>query len=108
MNNNMNKWMEFSNEYAQLMNDNFQVMNKFWNASMGQTSGFTKKNMELFFDHMNSNVELMHDIHNNTTSANEELKPLFQENMEKFNNRFQKVYAETMKKVTPKTMSAEK
>ena len=104
----MNKWMEFSNEYAQLMNDNFQVMNKFWNASMEQTNGFTRKNMELFFDHMNRNVELMHDIYNNTTKANEELRPIFQQNIEKFNTRFQKVYEETMKTVAPKTQTAEK
>ena len=30
----MNKWMEFSNEYTQLMKDNFQVMNKFWRAAV--------------------------------------------------------------------------
>lgn len=108
MNNNMNKWMEFSNEYAQLMNDNFKVMNKFWNVSMEQTGGHTKKNMELFFDHMNRNVELMHEMHNNTTKANEELKAIFKENIEKFNTRYQKIYEETMKSMTPKTMEAGK
>ncbi len=100
--------MEFSNEYAQIINDNFQVMNKFWQASMGQTDGFTKKNMELFFDHMNRNVELMHDIHNNTTRTNEELRVIFQQNLEKFNTRYQKIYEETMKAITPKTMEAGK
>ncbi len=104
----MNKWQEFTNEYAQLINENFQVMNKFWNASMEQTSGYTKKNMELFFDHMNRNVELMHEIHNNTTKSNEELKAVFQANIEKFNTRYQKVYEETMKAMTPKTMAAGK
>lgn len=108
MNSNMNKWQEFTNEYAQLINENFQVMNKFWNASMEQTSGYTKKNMELFFDHMNRNVELMHEIHNNTTKSNEELKAVFQANIEKFNTRYQKVYEETMKAMTPKTMAAGK
>lgn len=106
MNSNMNKWQEFSNEYAQLMNENFQVMNKFWNASMEQSSGYTKKNMELFFDHMNRNVELMHEIHNNTASSNEEMKSIFKTNIEKFNTRYQKVYEETMKAMTPKSMQA--
>ncbi|MBU1108985.1 MAG: hypothetical protein KKB51_20065 [Candidatus Riflebacteria bacterium] len=106
MNSNMNKWMEFSTEYAKLINENFQVMNKFWNASMEQTSGNTKKNVELFFDHMNRNVELMHEIHNNTTKSNQELNIVFKENMEKFNARYQKVYEETMKAITPKTMHA--
>ena len=87
MNNNINKWMEFSNEYAQLMKDNFQVMNKFWRASMEQSSGYTKKSMELFFDHMNRNVEFMHEMYNNTASSNEELKTLYRENIEKFNTR---------------------
>ncbi len=108
MNSNVNKWMEFSTEYAQLMNGNFQVMNKFWNASMEQTSGHSRKSMELFFEHMNRNVELMHEIHNNTIKTNEELKPIFQQNIEKFNTRFQKVYAETIKAMTPKTMEAGK
>lgn len=106
MNSNMNKWVEFSNEYAQLMNENFQVMNKFWTASMDQNSGYTKKNMELFFDHMNRNVELMHEIHNNTTKTNEELRIVFKQNIEKFNTRYQKIYEETMKAITPKTMNA--
>lgn len=105
MNNNVSKWMEFSTEYAQLINENFQVMNKFWNASMDLTSGHTKKNMELFFDHMNRNVELMHDIHNNTSSSNEEIKTIFKENIEKFNNRYQKIYEEVIKEATPKVMS---
>ena len=104
----MNKWMEFSNEYAQLINENFQVMNKFWNASMEQTSGFTKKNMEHFFDHMNRNVELMHEIHNNTIKSNDELKTIFQANIEKFNTRYQRVYEETLKTITPQTMEAGK
>lgn len=104
----MNKWMEFSNEYTQLMKDNFQVMSKFWRASMDQTSGYTKKNMELFFDHMNRNVEFMHEMYNNTAASNEELKKLYRENIEKFNTRFQKVYEETIKAMTPKHMNAEK
>ncbi|MDD3146127.1 MAG: hypothetical protein PHD82_02390 [Candidatus Riflebacteria bacterium] len=104
----MNKWMEFSNEYAQLMKDNFQVMNKFWRASMDQTSGYNKKSMELFFDHMNRNVEFMHEMYNNTAASNEEIKNLYRENIEKFNTRFQKVYEETVKAMTPKHMSAEK
>lgn len=104
----MNKWTEFTTEYAQLINENLQVMNKFWNASLEQNSGYTKKNMELFFDHMNRNVELMHEIHNNATRSNEELKVIFQQNIEKFNTRYQKIYEETIKSVTPKTMSAEK
>lgn len=104
----MNKWMEFSNEYAQLMKDNFQVMNKFWRASMDQTSGYTKKNMELFFDHMNRNVEFMHETWNNTASTNEELRSLFRENIEKFNTRYQKVYDETIKAFQPKEKTAEK
>ncbi|KAF1079628.1 MAG: hypothetical protein GQF41_4186 [Candidatus Rifleibacterium amylolyticum] len=108
MNSNMNKWTEFTTEYAQLINENLQVMNKFWNASLEQNSGYTKKNMELFFDHMNRNVELMHEIHNNATRSNEELKVIFQQNIEKFNTRYQKIYEETIKSVTPKTMSAEK
>lgn len=104
----MNKWMEFSNEYAQLMKDNFQVMNKFWRASMDQTSGYTKKSMELFFDHMNRNVEFMHEAWNNTANTNEELRSLFRENIEKFNNRYQKVYEETIKAIQPKEKTAEK
>lgn len=106
MNNNINKWQEFSTEYAQLMNDNFQVMNKFWNATMERTSGHTQKNMELFFDHMNRNVELMHEIQTNTTRSNEELQTIFRAELEKFNTRYQKVYEETMKSITPKTMHA--
>ena len=103
MNNNINKWMEFSNEYAQLMNENFKVMNKFWTTTLEQHNGYSRKNIELFFDHMNRNVEVMHDIYTNTTKANEELKPLFKEAVEKFNTRFQKIYEETMKNITPKT-----
>ena len=104
----MNKWMEFSNEYAQLMKDNFQVMNKFWRASMDQNSGYTRKSMELFFDHMNRNVEFMHEMYNNTASSNEELKTLYRENIEKFNARYQKVYEETIKTFTPKAHEAGK
>ena len=63
MTNNTNKWMEFSIEYAQLMNENFSVMNKFWNATMEQQSGHTRKNMEMFFEHMNRNAEIMHEIY---------------------------------------------
>ncbi len=103
MNNNINKWMEFSNEYAQLMNENFKVMNKFWTTTLEQHNGYSRKNIELFFDHMNRNVEVMHDIYTNTTKANDELKPLFKEAVEKFNTRFQKIYEETMKNITPKT-----
>ncbi len=108
MTNEMNKWMEFTNEYAQLINENFQVMNKFWNASLEQNSGYTKKNMEMFFDHMNRNVELMHEIYNNVAGSNEELQKVFRANIEKFNNRYQKVYEETIKTVTQKTMNASK
>lgn len=108
MNKNTNKWMEFSTDYAELMNENFQVMNKFWNASLEQSSGYTKKNVELFFDHMNRNAELMHEIYTNTATSSDELKTVFQDNIEKFNNRFQKVYNETMKTAAPKTKSAEK
>lgn len=104
----MNKWMEFSNEYAQLMKDNFQVMNKFWRASMDQSAGYTKKSMELFFDHMNRNVEFMHEMYNNTASSNDELKNLYRENLEKFNARYQKIYEETIKTFTPKTQEAGK
>jgi len=106
MTNNTNKWMEFSNEYAQLINENFQVMNKFWNATMEQTTGYTRKNMELFFDHMNRNVEVMHEIYNNTIQGNDELKAIYKANIEKFNTRFQKIYEETMKNIAPKTQNA--
>lgn len=108
MNNEMNRWQEFATEYAQLMNEQFQVMNKFWNASLEQTSGHTRKNVEMFFDHMNRNVEVMHEIYNNTVRTNEELKPIFQQNIEKFNARYQKLYQETIKNLTPKTMEAGK
>lgn len=100
--------MEFSNEYAQLMKDNFQVMNKFWRASMDQSGGYTKKSMELFFDHMNRNVEFMHEMYSNTASSNDELKNLYRENIEKFNTRYQKVYEETIKAFTPKAKEAGK
>ncbi|HNX76009.1 MAG TPA: hypothetical protein PLM07_01885 [Candidatus Rifleibacterium sp.] len=103
MNNNINKWMEFSNEYAQLMNDNFKVMNRFWTTTLDQHSGYGKKNVELFFDHMNRNVEIMHEIYTNASKTNEELQPIFKDGIEKFNARFQKVYEETMKNITPKT-----
>ncbi len=102
----MNKWMEFSNEYAQLMKDNFQVINKFWKASMDQTNGYTKKSMELFFDHMNRNVEFMHETWTNTASTNEELRNLYRENIEKFNTSYQKVYEETIKAFQPKEKAA--
>ncbi len=108
MNNNMNKWMEFSTEYAKLMNENFQVMNKFWNASMEQTSGFTRKNMEMFFEHMNRNAELMHEMHQTAINSNDEIKAIFKQNIEKFNTRYQKIYEETMKSIMPKTMEAGK
>jgi len=104
----MNKWMEFTNEYTQMMQDNFKVMNKFWRATMDQNSGYTKKNMELFFDHMNRNVEFMHEMWTNSVSSNEELKNLYQENIEKFNARYQRVYEETIKNLTPKTKEAGK
>ena len=104
----MNKWMEFSNEYTQMMKDNFQVMNKFWRATMDQNSGYTKKNMELFFDHMNRNAEFMHEMWTNSVSSNEELKNLYRENIEKFNARYQQVYEETIKSFTPKTKEAGK
>lgn len=106
MNKQMDKWMEFANDYTQLMNDNFQVMNKFWNASMDQTSGYTTKNMEMFFDHMNRNVEQMHHIYNTTAKSNDELKKIFTENLEKFNTRYQKIYNETMETIKEKTMTA--
>ncbi|MFZ5951039.1 MAG: hypothetical protein ACOYXC_10060 [Candidatus Rifleibacteriota bacterium] len=102
----MNKWMEFSNEYAQLMKDNFQVINKFWKASMDQTNGYTKKSMELFFDHMSRNVEFMHETWTNTASTNEELRNLYRENIEKFNTRYQKVFEETIKAFQPKEKTA--
>lgn len=102
----MNKWMEFSNEYAQLMKDNFQVMNKFWRASMDQNGGYTKKSMEMFFDHMNRNVEFMHDFWSNTASSNDELKDLYRENIEKFNQRYQKVYNEAVKTFQEKVQKA--
>ncbi|MEW6712760.1 MAG: hypothetical protein AB1403_23285 [Candidatus Riflebacteria bacterium] len=108
MNNQINKWMEFSNEYAQLINENFQVMNKFWTASLDQNNGLTKKNMEMFFDHMNRNVELMHDIYTNVAGTNEDLQKLYRQNLEKFNHRYQKVYEETIKAITPKTQHTEK
>jgi DNA-directed RNA polymerase alpha subunit len=98
--------MEFSNDYAQLINENFNVMNKFWNASLEQNSGYTKKNMELFFDHMNRNVEFMHETWNNTASTNDELRSLYRENLEKFNNRYQKVYDETMQTFQTKEKTA--
>jgi len=104
----MNKWMEFTNEYTQMMKDNFQVMNKFWRATMDQNSGYTRKNMELFFDHMNRNVEFMHEMWNNTVSSNDELRTLYRENIEKFNARYQRVYEETIKNLTPKTKEAGK
>ncbi len=106
MTNNTNKWMEFSNEYAQLMNENFSVMNKFWNATLEQQSGHTRKNMEMFFEHMNRNAEIMHEIYNNTVKGNEEMKAVFKTGVEKFNTRFQKIYEETMKNLTPKTQKA--
>lgn len=106
MNSNLNKWVEFSTEYAQVMNDNLQVMTKFWNASMEKNSTQNQKNIELFFDHMNRNVEIIHEIHNNATSSSEELKTAFKANIEKFNHRYQKVYEETIKAITPKTMNA--
>ena len=102
----MNKWMEFSNEYAQLMKDNFQVMNKFWRASMDQSGGYTSKSMEMFFDHMNRNVEFMHEFWNNTASSNDELKTLYRENLEKFNERYQRVYDEAVKTFQEKTQTA--
>jgi hypothetical protein len=104
----MNKWMEFSNEYAQLMKDNFQVMNKFWNTTFEQHSGYSRKNIEFFFDHMNRNVELMHEIYRNTSSANDELQGIFKENIEKFNNRYQQVYEEAVKATTPKAATTAK
>lgn len=99
----MNKWMDFSNEYAQLMRNNFQVMNKFWRASMDQTSGYTQKTMEMFFDHMNRNVDFMHEFWTTTASSNDELKTLYRENLEKFNDRYQKVYDEAVKTFQEKT-----
>lgn len=102
----MNKWMEFSTDYAQLMKDNFQVMNKFWRASMDQSSGHTKKSMEMFFDHMNRNVEFMHDFWKNTANSNDELKHLYRENLEKFNARYQKVYEEAVKTIQEKVNTA--
>ncbi len=104
----MNKWMEFSNEYTQLMKGNFDVMNKFWRASMDQSEGFARKNMEMYFDHMNRNVEFMHEMWNTTINSNDELKTYFRENMEKFNTRYQKVYDETVKAFQPKAKTTEK
>jgi hypothetical protein len=57
---------------------------------------------------MNRNVEFMHEAWNNTANTNEELRSLFRENIEKFNNRYQKVYEETIKAIQPKEKTAEK
>jgi len=108
MNSNMNKWMEFANENAKLINNNFEVMNKFWTASLEETTDYTEKNVETFFDHMNNNVELMQDIYKSTTKTNKKLKPLFQKNIAKLNTRIQEIYTETMKTVNDKIMSASK
>jgi hypothetical protein len=74
---------------------------------MDQSSGYTKKSMELFFDHMNRNIDFMHETWNNTASTNDELKNLYRENLEKFNDRYQKVYEETMQTIQPKENTAE-
>ena len=74
---------------------------------MDQSSGYTKKSMELFFDHMNRNIDFMHETWNNTASTNDELRNLYRENLEKFNDRYQKVYEETVKACQPKENSAE-
>ena len=102
----MNKWMDFTNEYTQFMKGNFEVMNKFWRASMDQSGEHVKKNMELYFDHMNRNVEFMHELWETSVKSNEELSTQFRTNMEKFNDRYQKVYDETVKTFTPKEKSA--
>lgn len=103
----MNKWMDFTNEYSQFIKGNFEVMNKFWKASMGQNDEYTKKNMEIFFDHMNRNVEFMQDLWASTVSTNDELKQAFRSNIENFNNRYQKIYEESVKAFTPKAKTAE-
>ena len=102
----MNKWMEFANENAKLINNNFEVMNKFWTASLDTTNTYTEKNVELFFDHMNNNVDLLQDIYKTTTKTNKELRPIFQKNIAKLNTRIQEVFEETMKTVNDKIMSA--
>jgi hypothetical protein len=48
----------------------------------------------------------MHEAYNNTANTNEELRTLFRENLEKFNDKYQRVYDETMKSFQPKEQAA--
>ena len=97
---NIKRWMEFANDYTKAMNEQFQVMNKFWNASLDQTASFGSKNMETFFDHMNGNVDLLKDMFEKTAKANDELKEVYKHNFETIQSRIQDLYEKSVLSAT--------
>lgn len=104
----MNKWMEFGTEYTKMMNDQLELTGSFWRAQLEQNETLVKQNMDMYFQHLQRNVEFLHETWNTTVKNNAELSEQYRGNMETLKKHFDAVCKETLQKVTPKTGKAGK
>lgn len=104
----MDKWMEFGAEYNKMMNGNLELMGSFWRTQLEQNQTLVQQNMDNYFQHLQRNVEFLHETWNRTVKNNDELAARYQENMETLKTRMEQVYNETVKAAAPKTAKAGK
>lgn len=105
MPNMMNGFNDFMKEMNELTNKNLEMMNKFWKTSIEQNDGNVEKNIQSYFQYLNTNIDYLNTIWNSNVKTNNELRNTYNENMKNLYDHFTKVYRETIEKAANKSQS---
>jgi len=92
--NPMNYWNDFAKEMNELTTRNLEVMNKFWGATSGQNDEILSKNMETYFNYLNTNVNYLNTLWQTHSKNNVEFRETFRQNMEETYSKFVKIARE--------------
>ncbi|HOT74344.1 MAG TPA: hypothetical protein PK467_01045 [Candidatus Wallbacteria bacterium] len=93
--NAMNYWAELTKDFSELTTKNLEMMNKFWKTSGEQNEEIIAKNMENYFNYLNTNIDYLNTIWKNNQNSGKEFRETFRGQMEDINSQIMKVYRET-------------
>lgn len=90
-------WNELTKDFNELTTKNLDMMNKFWKSAGEQNEEIIAKNMDNYFNYLNTNIAYLNTIWNNNRNTGREFRETFRGQMEEINSQIMKIYRETAK-----------
>ncbi len=98
--NTMNYWAELTKDFSEITRKNLEMVTKFSKTSGERSDEIIAKNMDNYFNYLNTNIGYLNTIWTNNQNAGKEFRETFRGQLDEAYSKFMDIYREAAKNMT--------